>query len=103
MKYDYGLTIEELEKRTSSDYLVTKKMLDVDSKEFEQLKDGDKTALAYLVKVARIIEKINKQLDSHHNLPFENFLNEGIKKGDKRAEYRKRKDTDERNQNNINR
>ena len=39
MKYNYGLGLEELEKRTSKDYLVTKKMLDVDSKEFLNLKD----------------------------------------------------------------
>ena len=86
MKYKCALSLEELEKRTSKDYLVTKKMLDVDSVEFEQLKDGDKKALEYLVKAGRIIEKINMQLDSHHNLPFEKFLEEEVKKGDKIAE-----------------
>ena len=89
MKYEYGLDIAELEKRTSKDYLVTKKMLDVDSIEFLNLEDGDKKALSYLVKAARIIEKINMQLDSHHNLPFKKFLDEQIKKGDKQAELTK--------------
>ena len=93
MKYDFGLSLEELEKRTSKDYLLTKHMLDVDAPEFLALSDGDKTALSYLVKVARIIEKINMQLDSHHNLPFKKFLEEEIKKaqktGDKRAELTK--------------
>ena len=93
MKYDFGLSIEELEKRTSKDYLLTKRMLDVDAPEFISLADGDKTALSYLVKVARIIEKINMQLDSSHNLPFKKFLEEEIKKskktGDKRAELTK--------------
>ncbi len=89
MKYNFGLDIEELEKRTSKDYLVTKKMLDVDAPEFENLKDGDKKALSYLVKAARIIEKINMQLDSHHNLPFKEFLEKEVKKGNKKAELTK--------------
>ena len=89
MKHELGLSLEELEKRTSKDCLVTKKMLDVDAIEFEALKDGDKTALAYLVKAARIIEKINMELDSSHNLSFKKFLEESIKKGDKRAQLTK--------------
>ena len=83
MRYDFGLSLEELEKRTSKDYLLTKHMLDVDAVEYTALSDGDKTALSYLVKVARIIEKINMQLDSSHNLPFQKFLDEEIKKAQK--------------------
>ena len=48
MSYNYGLTIEELERRTSTDCLLTKKMLDVDAPEFASLIDGDKKALSYL-------------------------------------------------------
>ena len=47
MQYNYGLDIKELEKRTHKDYLVTKKMLDVDAPEFLALADGDKIALKY--------------------------------------------------------
>ena len=89
MKYNYGLSLKELEKRTSKDYLVTKKMLDVDAPEFNNLKEGDKAALVYLVKAARIIEKINMELDSHHNLPFKKFLESEIKKGSKQAKLTK--------------
>lgn len=89
MKYEYGLDIKELEKRTHKDYLVTKKMLDTDAQEFLTLKEGDKIALSYLVKAARIIEKINMQLDSHHNLPFKKFLEDEIKKGSKQAKLTK--------------
>ena len=89
MKYSCALPIEELEKRTSKDYLLTKKMLDCDAVEFLNLKDGDKGALSYLVKAARIIEKINMELDSHHNLPFMKYLEEEIKKGDKKAKLTK--------------
>ena len=89
MKYEFGLNLEELEKRTHKDYLVTKKMLDENAPEFEALDEGDKIALSYLVKAARIIEKINMQLDSHHNLPFKNFIEEEIKKGNKKAKLTK--------------
>ena len=64
MKYECGLSLDELKMRTSKDYFVTKKMLDVDSVEYNNLLDGNKKALSYLVKAGRIIEKINMQLDS---------------------------------------
>ena len=89
MKYSCGLTTEELEKRTNKDYLLEKKMLDVDAPEFLNLADGDKKALVFLVKAARIIEKINMELDSHHNLPFKKYLEDEIKKGNKQAQLTK--------------
>ncbi|MBQ7286671.1 MAG: hypothetical protein IJW73_02805, partial [Candidatus Gastranaerophilales bacterium] len=90
MKYKYGLSIKELEKRTSKDYLLTKKMLDVNAPEFQNLQEGDKVALKYLVKAARIIEEINLQLDSHHNIAFREFLKDNIKLGDKKAKLTKK-------------
>ena len=87
--YELNLSMEELEKRTHKDYLVTKTMLKEDSPEYLNLEEGDKKALVHLVKAAYILEKINKQLDNVHNLPFEEFLNEEIKKGNKRAELTK--------------
>lgn len=87
--YELNLSMEELEKRTHKDYLVTKTMLKEDSPEYLNLEEGDKKALVHLVKAAYILEKINKQLDNEHNLPFEEFLNEEIKKGNKRAELTK--------------
>lgn len=89
MKYECGLSIEELEKRTSKDCLLTKKMLDCDCVEFNNLKDTDKKALGFLVKAGRIIENINLQLDSHHNLGFKKYLEEEIKKGSKQAQLTK--------------
>ena len=89
MKYACALSMEELEKRTHKDYLLEKKMLDVDSPEFLNLADGDKKALSFLVKSARIIEKINMELDSHHNLPFKKYLESEIKKGNKQAKLTK--------------
>ena len=88
-KYELNLSMEELEKRTHKDYLTTEKMLEVDAPEYLALDDGDKKALVHLVKAGNVLEKINKQLDNHHNLPFESFLNEEIKKGNKQAELTK--------------
>lgn len=85
MNFDFNLSLEELEKRTNKDYLVTKKMLEIDSVEFKQLNDNDKKALSFLVKAARIIEKINLQLDSHYNLDFKKFIDDEIEKNNKKA------------------
>ena len=88
-EFELNLSIEELEKRTSKDYLMTKKMLKADAKEYMNLQDGDKKALKHLIKAAYILEKINMQLDCHHNLEFQTFLEEEIKKGNKQAELTK--------------
>ena len=88
-KYELNLSMEELEKRTHKDYLTTKKMLEVDAPEYVALAEGDKKALIHLVKAGDVLERINKQLDNHHNLPFEDFLNEEIKNGNKQAELTK--------------
>ena len=89
MNYTFNLSLEELEKRTHKDYLMTKKFLKKDAKEYLELAEGDKEALKHLVKAANILERINMQLDNHHNLPFKKFLEEEIKKGNKQAELTK--------------
>lgn len=88
-EFEFNLSMEELEKRTSKDYLMTKKMLKCDAPEYLELADGDKEALKHLVKAAYILEKINMQIDCHHNLEFKAFLEEEIKKGNKQAELTK--------------
>ncbi len=87
--FEFNLSMEELEKRTSKEYLTTKKFLNTESPEYVALQDGDKLALKHLVKAASIIEKINMQLDCKHNLNFKIFLEEEIKKGNKQAELTK--------------
>ena len=42
--YEFNLSIEELEKRTNKDYLITKKFLKADAPEYLELKEGDKIA-----------------------------------------------------------
>lgn len=88
-EYELNLSMEELEKRTHKDYLVTKKMIDDDAPEYQELAQGDKEALKHLVKAAYILEVINKRLDNCNNLPFEDFLNREIEKGNKQAELTK--------------
>lgn len=88
-EFEFNLSMEELEKRTHKDYLVTKKMLTPDAKEYLELADGDKEALKHLVKAAYILEKINMQIDCHENLEFKAFLDREIKKGNKQAKLTK--------------
>ena len=88
-EYELNLSLKELEKRTHKDYLVTKKMIDEDFEGYKSLAQGDKDALKHLVKAAYILERINKQLDNPHNLPFEEYLKKEIKKGNRRAKLTK--------------
>ena len=88
-EFELNLTEKELEKRTSKDYLVTKKFLTPDAPEYLALDDGDKKALAHLVKAANIIGRVNLQLDCHDNLDFEAYLKREIKNGNKGAKLTK--------------
>lgn len=88
-EFEFNLPVEELEKRTNKDYLMTKKMLKADAAEYSELAEGDKEALKHLVKAAYILERINMQIDCHHNLEFKEFLEKEISKGSKQAELTK--------------
>ena len=87
--YELNLSLQELEKRTHKDYLITKKFLKADAPEYLSLEEGDKIALRHLCKAADILEKINMQIDCKHNLPVKAFLEEEIKKGNKQAKLTK--------------
>lgn len=87
--YELNLSMEELQKRTHKDYLTTKKMLAVDAPEYLNLAEGDKQALKHLVKAAVVLDKINMQLDSPHNLPFKEYLEKEIAKGNEQAKLTK--------------
>jgi len=89
MKFEFNLSMEELEKRTHKDYLITKKFLTPDAPEYKSLADGDKTALKHLCRAAAILEKINMQLDCKHNLEVKKFLEGEVKKGNKQAKLTK--------------
>ncbi len=89
IKYEFGLDMPELEKRTSNEFINTKVLLKPDSPEYLSLAEGDKQALKHLVKAGAILEDIHLQIDDHHNLPFKKFLEEEIKKGNKQASLTK--------------
>lgn len=84
--FEYGLSLEELEKRTHKDYLTTKKMLDVDAVEYNNLADGDKEALKLLVKAAYILDEIYLKQDNEKNIPFREFLKEEAQRENQQAE-----------------
>ncbi len=88
-EYTLNLSIEELEKRTHKDYLMTKKFLKADAPEYLELDEGDKQALKHLVRAADIIEKVNMQLDNADNLSFKEYLEKEIKNGNRQAELTK--------------
>lgn len=88
-KFEFNLSMDELEKRTHKDYLITKKFLKADAPEFLALAPGDKKALKHLVNAAAILEKINMQIDCKHNLAVKEFLEEEVKKGNKQAKLTK--------------
>ena len=80
IKYDFGLDMAELEKRTSKEFINTKVLLKPDSPEYVSLADGDKQALKHLVKAGAILENVHYQIDDHHNLPLKNFWKKKLKK-----------------------
>ena len=88
-KFEFNLSMDELKKRTHKDYLITKKFLKADAPEYLALAEGDKKALKHLVKAAVILEKINMQIDCHHNLEFKKFLEDEITKGNEQAKLTK--------------
>ncbi len=87
--YELNLSHDELLMRTSSDYLITKKYLDIDSEEYQNLEAGDKKALFHLVRAANVLNNIYMQLDNPNNLPFGEFLDEEINKNNKDAQMTK--------------
>ena len=87
--FELNLSMEELEKRTHKDYLTTKKMLAIDAPEYLELAGGDKEALKHLVKAAVVLDKVNMQLDNPNNLPFKEYLEKEIEKGNEQAKLTK--------------
>lgn len=83
--FEIGLSSEELQKRTHKDYLTIKKFLDINSKEYLNLDEGDKKALRHLVKAAYILDDVYLKQDNEKNILFRNFLNKEIKKGSEDA------------------
>ena len=89
INYEFGLSLDELKKRTDPKYLGVKKLLTADSPEYNNLDEKDKKALYHLVKAATYLENIEYRIDDHHNIPFKQFMEEKIKAGDEQANLTK--------------
>ena len=87
--FDYGLELEELQRRTKPENLNTFILMTPTSEEYVNLDDGDKEALKYLVKAGDILERIQLRIDNINNIPFKNFLEEEIEKGVEKANLTK--------------
>ena len=85
----FGLSLEELRKRTNPEFLGTKTLLKPDAPEYTSLAEGDKEALKHLVKAGSYLENIEYQIDDHYNLPFKKIIEEEIEKGNEKANLTK--------------
>jgi hypothetical protein len=85
----FGLTLEELRKRTNPEFLGTKTLLKADATEYTSLEEGDRIALKHLVKAGQYLENIEYQIDDHYNLPFKKIIEEEIAKGNEKANLTK--------------
>ena len=81
--------MDELKKRTDPDNMIIFVLLAPNSTQYTSLEQGDKDALKYLVKAGAILEDIQLRIDEHNNIPFRNFLEEEIKKGNEKANLTK--------------
>ena len=81
--------MDELKKRTDPDNIIIFVLLAPNSIQYTSLEQGDKDALKYLVKAGAILEDIHLRIDEHNNIPFRNFLEEEIKKGNEKANLTK--------------
>ena len=89
MEFEYNLSIDELKTRTSKDCLIPIKLLDKESKEYQDLAEGDKKALEYLAKAAEAGRVVFMKQDNLYNLLFEQFLISEAEKGSEQAKLTK--------------
>ena len=87
--YEFGLSMEELQKRTSDEFLGKKILLKSDSEEYNDLDSKDKICLKHLLKAGVYLENIQYQIDNPHNIPFKKFLEDEIEKDNERANLTK--------------
>ena len=86
MEFKYNMSLSELRKRTSKTYYRKLEFLSPESKEIKKLTARDKLVLLHLVKAAKLVDKIQLQLENAHNLELLEFLNNEVQKGDEKAE-----------------
>ncbi len=90
MEFKYNMSLAELRKRTSRTHYRKLELLKPDSREVKKLSAADKLVLLHLTRAAKIIDKIQLQLENAHNLELLEFLNKEIESGSEKAERTKR-------------
>lgn len=85
MKFKYGMTLNELKKRTDRKYYKGIKFLTSKAKEYQKLTKNNKLALMHLTRAAYLIEPINLKLENPYNEEFLDFLDREIEKGSQKA------------------
>ena len=81
MEFKYNMSLAELRKRTSRTHYRKLEFLKPDSREVKKLSAADKLVLLHLTRAAKIIDKIQLQLENAHNLELLEILNKEIESG----------------------
>ena len=89
MEFKLNLSLQELRKRTSKEYLRNISFLTAKDGEYTSLSDNDKKILALLDKAGQIFDIVSLKQDNKYNLEFLDYLNREIKKGNERAKLTK--------------
>ena len=90
MEFKYNMSLKELRKRTSKTYYRKLEFLSPNSREVKKLSVRDKLVLLHLTRAAKIVDRIQMQLENAHNLELLEFLNKEIESGSEKAERTKR-------------
>lgn len=89
MDFQLNFTLQELNKRTSKNYLKNINFLSANDECFTRLNDNDKKILALLDRAGKIFDTVSMKQDNQHNLDFLKFLKKEIKNGNEKAELTK--------------
>lgn len=84
-KFEIGLSPVELMRRTDDVHFTSWRLVGDDSAAFKNLEDGDKKALAHLVKAGKILENVYLKQDNPRNIPFKNYLKRESENGNEEA------------------
>lgn len=90
MEFKYNMSLKELRKRTSKKYYRKIQFLTRDDKEVKELSKNDLLTLCHLTRAAKLIEKVQFQLENVKNLDILAFLDKEIAEGKEKAVCAKR-------------
>lgn len=79
--YSLMLSSKELEERTDDNALTKYILLDENSPEYQGLAEGDKKALAHLVRAGVILGDVFLRQDNEHNIPVKKYLQKESQEG----------------------